>query len=570
MCPIPERLCFGEVLRGHRHAARMTLEQLAEASGVSARAISDMERGRSRGPQHRTVTALADALALTGAPRERFAGLARDGRLRSHWADPSGRCELPGSVADFTGRAAELVWVSQLVHEKSAPGVGVVGMVTGSAGVGKTTFAIRAAHALRPSHPDGVLFLDLLGMSRHPLPVGDALRQLLGALGVPEQRLPGDVPGRAALYRSVLRDERVLVVLDNAATEEQVRPLLPWGAAGSVLVTGRRPLAGLEGVRRLILGPLAPRESVEMLTRILGTQRASGGADGERARLRLAELCGGLPLALRIIGNRLVSRPGWDAADLVARLEREERRLDQLQAGDLKISNAFALSYEQLTPSSRRMFRRLAAVPGPDFDAALAAVAGGVAVEEAWDALASLVGLGLLHDTTAGRFRFHDLVRLFARERLREEESAAGREALMGRLTAWLPPAPQHPGRRPEGHQGRPAADPGVASDHADPRTAPASDCGCSGAAQHSTAASSTPRPGLGPRPTTQGAVAGLLPRAVPHGAIPRVRVDTRAPGRPASSVPPVLEQSWHPSGTSCSCTAASRTDRAGRGFTTT
>ncbi|MFD0149441.1 hypothetical protein ACWGQ4_00245 [Streptomyces sp. NPDC055721] len=379
------------------------------------------------------MSALADALALTGAPRAQFAGLARDGRSRNRRTGPGDLCALPRSAADFTGRTAELVWVSELVYEQSAPGVGVVGVVTGSAGVGKTTLAVRAAHALRPSHPDGVLFLDLLGMSRHPLPVGDALRLLLGALGVPEQRIPGDVPGRAAQYRSALRDKRVLVVLDDASTEEQVRPLLPGGGAGSVLITGRRLLAGLEGVRRLVLGPLALRESVAMLTGILGAHMAS---DGEPAHIRLAELCGGLPLALRIIGNRLVSRPGWDAAELAGRLEREDRRLDQLQAGDLKIAHAFAMSYEQLADSSRRMFRRLAAVPAADFDASLAAVAGGVPVEEAWDALDSLVDLGLLHDTDAGRYRFHDLVRLFARERLREEEATAEREALTGRLTS--------------------------------------------------------------------------------------------------------------------------------------
>lgn len=394
-----------------------------------------MERGQSRGPQQRTVTALADALALDGDVRKQLIELARDGRLRDHWTRPSGLCELPRSVDDFTGHAPELVWVSELVYAESSPGVGVVGLITGSAGMGKTTFAVRAAHSVRPSFPDGVFFLDLFGMSQRPLSAAEALHLLLRAFGVTDRNIPGDTQERASLYRSLLRDKRALVVLDNAASEEQVRPLLPGGGAGRALITTRRLLSGLEGVRRLVLGPLPPRESTQLLTGILGDRAAS---DGEPALTRLAELCGGLPLALRIIGNRLVSRPGWGAAELAARLANEERRLDQFKAGDLKIANAFGMSYEQLADSARRMFRRLAVVPGQDFDAALAAVAGGVSVEDAWEALDDLVDLGLLYDSDTGRYRFHELVRLFARDRLHEEETAAEYEALTERVTSWL------------------------------------------------------------------------------------------------------------------------------------
>ncbi|WP_371641765.1 helix-turn-helix domain-containing protein [Streptomyces mirabilis] len=423
------------MLRAHRRAARLTLEQLAEVSLVSARALSDMERGRSRGPQHRTVVALADALKLDADVRRQLIELAREGRLRNHWTRPTGLCELPRSVDDFTGRAAELVWVSELVYAESAPGVGVVGLVTGSAGLGKTTFAVRAAHAVRPSFPDGVFFLDLFGMSQRPLATADALEMLLRALGIADQEIPGDTRGRASLYRALLRDRRVLIVLDNAASEEQVRPLLPGGGAARVLITARRLLSGLEGVRRLVLGPLPLPESTQLLAGILGERSAS---DGEAALVRLCELCGGLPLALRIIGNRLVSRPGWGAGELAARLADEERRLDQFKAGDLQIANAFGMSYEQLADSARRMFRRLAVVPGQNFDASLAAIAGGVPIEDAWDDLDDLVDLGLLYDSCMGRYRFHDLVRLFARDRLHEEESLAEREALTGRVTSWL------------------------------------------------------------------------------------------------------------------------------------
>ncbi|MGW6603158.1 tetratricopeptide repeat protein [Streptomyces sp. NPDC055036] len=440
-------------MRGHRRTARLTLEQLAEASGVSARTLSDMERGRSKGPQHRTVTALADALALDDGARRQLVELARDGRLRDHWTRPSGLCELPRTVEDFTGRTAELIWMSELVYAESAPGVGVVGLVTGSAGLGKTSFAVRAAHSVRPSFPDGVLFVDLFGMSQRPLAADDALRSLLRALGVADQHVPGDTQERASLYRSLLRDKRVLVVLDNAASEEQVRPLLPGGGAGRALITTRRLLAGLEGVRRLVLSPLPLPESTELLAGIVGERSASAE---ESALPRLAELCGGLPLALRIIGNRLASRPEWDAAELAARLANEESRLDQFKAGDLKIANAFGMSYEQLADSARRLFRRLAVIPGRDFDAALTAVAGGMPIEEAWDALDDLVDLGLLQDSIAGRYRFHDLVRLFARGRLQEEESAAGREAVTGTVTSWLLRMATMAGRWFEPGYGRP------------------------------------------------------------------------------------------------------------------
>jgi tetratricopeptide (TPR) repeat protein len=300
-----------------------------------------------------------------------------------------------------------------------------------------------------------VFFLDLFGMSQHPLAVDDALGLLVRALGVTDQQIPGDAQGRASLYRSLLRDRRALVVLDNAGSEEQVRPLLPGEGAGRVLVTTRRLLAGLEGVRRLVLGPLLLPEARQLLTGILGERAAS---DDEAALTRLAELCGGLPLALRILGNRLASRPGWDAAELAARLANEERRLDQFRAGDLKIASAFGMSYEQLSEPARRVFRRLAVVPGPDFDATIAAVAGGMPVEDALDAL---VDLGLLQDSAAGRYRFHDLVRLFARERL-QEETPAERRALTARVTSWLLRMAAMAGRWFEpvqGHHGRPDPD---------------------------------------------------------------------------------------------------------------
>ncbi|MFC4015406.1 tetratricopeptide repeat protein [Nonomuraea purpurea] len=311
----------------------------------------------------------------------------------------------------------------------------------------------RVRTVLRPHFPDGVFLIDLFGMSPQPLAVAEALARLLRALGVADQQIPRDVSGRASLYRSLLRERRVLVVLDNAASEEQVRPLLPGGGLSRALLTSRRLLAGLEGVRRLSLGPLPVPDAIDLLIGMLGERSAS---DGEAVLARLAHLCGGLPLALRIIGNRLVSRPAWDPAELVARMTDEERRLDQLKAGDLAIATAFGMSYEQLPETARRVFRRLALVPGRDFDAALAAVAGEITIEDAWDALDELVDLGLLHDSASGRYRFHDLVRLFARDRLHAEQPAQERDATSERVTSWLLRTATTAGRWFEPAYGRP------------------------------------------------------------------------------------------------------------------
>ena len=378
------------------------------------------------------MTALAAALSLEPDARQRLYDLARDGRLRDHWGRPAGRCELPRVVGDFTGRAGELGWISELAAEQPA-GVGVIGLITGSGGMGKTTLAIRGAHALRPSFPGGALFVDLLGMSPRPAAPNDILRLLLLGLGVADDQIPADASERASVYRSRLRDRRALIVLDNAGSEEQVRPLLPGDGASRTLITSKRLLAGLEGVRRLALEPLTTAQATGLLTGILGPRAA---ADDPAALDRLAELSDGMPLALRIIGNRLASRPGWNATDLVARLADEEHRLEQFTAGDLKVATAFWVSYDQLADEARRVFRRLAVVPGRDLDAELAAVVAEVPAAVAWDALDELVDLGLLHDGGPGRYRFHDLVRLFARTRLEAEESLAERAALTARVAS--------------------------------------------------------------------------------------------------------------------------------------
>jgi tetratricopeptide (TPR) repeat protein/transcriptional regulator with XRE-family HTH domain len=428
---------FAVTLRSLRHGAGLTLEELAESSGVSVRALSDMERGRAVGPQRRTVALIADALQVDGVERDEFVALAKAGRARSAYrAAAPGLCELPGSIGDFTGRAAELAWILRLVDslDESLEGSGAA-LISGGAGLGKTTLVVRAAHRLRDRFPDGVHFVDALGMGQRPVGSEEILARVLRALAVQDQQIPQGEAERASQYRQVLRERRVLVIVDDAASESQVRPLVPGDGGSLLLATSRRMLAGLEGVRRLHLDPMPVIDACDLLGRVVA-ERAETRRDED---LRgLVDLLGSLPLALRIAGNRLVSRPQWSVADLVGRLSTTERRLDQLRAGDLQVAAAFGMSYEQLPEATRQLFRRVALLPGPDFDGSLAAVVGEVARPVAEDLLDDLVDLGLMETAQGGRYRFHDLVRLYASQRLEQEDPTDTVTDVRQHMIAWL------------------------------------------------------------------------------------------------------------------------------------
>jgi transcriptional regulator with XRE-family HTH domain/predicted ATPase len=410
---------FGRRLRAHRHAARLTMEQLSERSGVSARAISDMERERSAAPQRRTVQALAEALALPETEQAAFLAAARAGRPMAP-AVPAGLCALPRPVPDFTGRGREMAQLNRLATSaQPAPTVAPVVTVSGTAGVGKTTLAVQAAHLLGTAFTGGTIFVDLRGMDARPAGAAETLARLLGALGIRDGDIPADETDRAGMYRELLHHRRALVVFDNVADESQVRPLLPGSGPSMTVITSRRLLAGLEGVHRLNLTQLPADDAAALLRHIIGDREPGAVAE-------VAELCGRLPLALRIVGNRLMSRPRWTVRHLADRLSDERRRLDQLIAGDLRIAAAFNLSYTQLSPRARRLFRRLSLAPIADFDARLARTLDPVEPEGIEDSLDELVELSLLHAHVDGRYRFHNLIRLFARERLAEEEPEAG------------------------------------------------------------------------------------------------------------------------------------------------
>ncbi|MFF8612253.1 ATP-binding protein [Streptomyces sp. NPDC015350] len=427
---------FGALLRELRLGASLTLEGLAEASGVSVRGIGDLERNRRAAPQRRTVAALADGLGLGEEDRERLLAAARSGRRPGY--SPLGVRAFPRGIDDFVDRERELVRLAGLADRAGpeTPDSGqVVAAVSGPPGTGKTTLALHAARQLADRFPDGQLMVDLRGMDDVPPEPAELMLGVLKALGVADRDLAKAGPqGHPGLYRQVLADRRYLLVLDNARDEAQVRPLLPGTGAGMVVVTSRRMLTGLESVHRLPLGELSGEEAAAFLTAMVGTERA--GSDPV-ALAEVARRCGHLPLALRVAGSWLATRGGWSVRRLADRLALEQRRLDTLAAGDVRVSAAFDLSYRQLTPGAARVFRLLALVPGPDTGAACAARLTGQPLFDAEDALEELVETGLL-GTDRDRYRLHDLLRLYARTRLEAEESAEGAARARGAMHRWL------------------------------------------------------------------------------------------------------------------------------------
>ncbi|WP_327320029.1 ATP-binding protein [Streptomyces sp. NBC_01235] len=427
-----ERAAFGALLRELRLSASLTIEGLAEASGVSVRGIGDLERGRRAAPQRRTAAALADGLSLDEKLRERLLTAARAGRTGGY--SPVGVRAFPRGIDDFVGRARELTRLTAFAEQQAAAQPVVVA-VSGPPGTGKTTLALHAARNLADRFPDGQLVLDLGGTDDEPPGPAELVLSVLKALQVTDRDLAQAGPqGHPALYRRLLAERRCLLVLDNARDEGQVRPLLPAAGAGMVVVTSRRMLTGLDSVHRLPLGVLNPAEAAEFLASLVGAERA---AADPAALADVAERCDHLPLALRVAGNWLATRTGWTVRRLADRLSVEERRLDALAAGDVRVAAAFDLSYRQLTPSAARLFRRLALVPGQDTAAPGAARLTGQPLFDAEDTLEELVETGLL-GTDGDRYRLHDLLRLYARARLEAEENARDVDRARTAFFRWL------------------------------------------------------------------------------------------------------------------------------------
>jgi tetratricopeptide (TPR) repeat protein/transcriptional regulator with XRE-family HTH domain len=453
------------MLRAYRERGLLSQEQLAERSRVSARAIGDLER-RVRRPRGESVRLLADALGLVGWEREQFETAARSLPLAGQPAAqpvlhvpgpvPVVPHQLPPDIADFVGRARLVTefreWLGSRpdgVAGKAVRAAVAVYAVSGQAGVGKSALAVHVAHQSAADFPDGQLYANLRGAGVggvSPLGEGEVLGRFLRALGVDGNAVPSSTEERAALYRSQLAGRRVLVVLDDAASEAQVRPLLPGSPGCAVLLTSRTRLAGLEGARLLHIDTLDTGPALELLGRIASTGRVAAEPDAAAA---IVAACGRLPLAVRIAGARLAARPHWPLARMAALLADERNRLNALAYGDLDVRASLSLSYRELGPEQRRLFRRLglldavdvaAWVAGPLLECPLARAEA--LLEDLADA--QLVDVASKDVTGHVRYRLHDLMRAYARERVQAEEPLHERQAALERaLAGWLALAEQ-------------------------------------------------------------------------------------------------------------------------------
>ncbi|GIM90681.1 hypothetical protein Ato02nite_024740 [Paractinoplanes toevensis] len=414
----------------------MTQEDLAERAGVSVRSVGKWEAGRIAAPRMWTMRLLADAFRLEGADRERFLRSAAEPAVGNTEITPA---QLPSDPSGFTGRDRELARLDELLAgpDRAARGV-IISAVSGTAGVGKTTLAIRWAHRVRERFPDGQLYVNLRGFGPvgPPLPATEALRGLLDGLGVAPQRIPADLESRAALYRSALAGKRMLILLDNAGDAEQVRPLLP-GVPGSVaIVTSRDRLAGLavaDGAQLLLLDVLDTEAARELLARRIGADRVK---DEPRAVDDIVRSCARLPLALAIAAARAAGNPQFPLTAIAAELREARSRLDVLAGPDpaTDVRGVFSWSYRKLGPDAARLFRLFALHPTPVAGAPALASLAGLPARRIRPALQELVAANLVSEQLPGRYGSHDLLRDYARDLAEEIDSDAEREAAARRV----------------------------------------------------------------------------------------------------------------------------------------
>jgi Tfp pilus assembly protein PilF len=329
--------------------------------------------------------------------------------------------QLPVHASHFVGRTTELERLTSLVG-----GPVIITAIDGSAGIGKTTLALRWAHQAKDRFPDGQLHVNLRGFDpQAPMDPGRALHGFLETLGVPSQNVPTDLDSKAALYRSLLTGRRMLIVLDNARNAEQVRPLLPATSACQVIITSRNRMDSLavrEGANRITLDVLSTEDSFALLGDRMGQERTTAEPDAAR---ELVELCARLPLALSIVAARADRQPTLPLSLLVDELRDERDRLDALSHGDtdLDLRAVFSRSYQALSRQATRMFRLLGVHPGPDIDLYACAALAGTTIARTRALLDEITSAHMLTEHSPGRFRFHDLLRMYATERGKDDET---------------------------------------------------------------------------------------------------------------------------------------------------
>lgn len=418
------------------------LIRLYYALGRRADALGGYERLRRR---------LADDLGVDPAPELRSlheavlredpsldaAGPRVPVKVPTPRRSPAGRGDrqprtLPRDLVDFTGRTDLLRELLAAIPPANPPGTApVIHVIDGMPGVGKTTLAVHLAHLVADGYPDAQLFVDLHGHSEQaPLQPAAAVDALLRQLGVPGDRIPDEFDQRVALWRRELAGQRTLLLLDNAATAEQIAALLPAEPGCLTLVTSRRRLTGLDGARPVSLDVLTADEAVTLQQRIVG-DRVDAAPE---AAQDVARRCGHLALAIRLAAARLAHRPGWSVSDLAARLSRAETPLRELALQGRTVEAAFALSYHDLSDPARQLFRLLGLHRGPDIDVRAAAALADLAVDDADAVLAELVDVHLLEEPAAGRYRLHDLIRDYAAGLAADEPE---RDAALDRLLAY-------------------------------------------------------------------------------------------------------------------------------------